>query len=305
MSFRHLVNLIKSWNMFLVLLKITFFNSCFIPAAICVAEKSGSENFKNGSFAFRGLTLSPFDTVLPIIPTLQLPPVDYSHILVAPPKKHVTRKENDTRKDLLAKLLKSAQTTPTKPSAYPEHFKTQTSSKHDKQKELITAILKLQNRGPARMPELSVPTKDFGTASHYRMKGVGKESSSKRNHYLSILDRLLKPRRSRKKHSIIRQGSPSSHPYPMTSTALSAPGWGWGKGGSGFSAVDALLCALTLLSLGGFLLNLLLNLMNVTPHWNLLYAFIKLANQMFKFNNNYSLISSLGSAFKHLRPHIL
>lgn len=98
---------------------------------------------------------------------------------------------------------------------------------------------------------------------------------------MSLLQKLLRPKFSRSPRKGKNYSSSSgistdnkySSPMQIYSSApmeASAGGWGWGwsggKGhghGHGVSLTEILLCGLSLLSLGGFLLNLLLNLLNV------------------------------------------
>lgn len=129
---------------------------------------------------------------------------------------------------------------------------------------------------PARVPR--VRSKDYGKSSHYRIKGNKERDKTKKNYYIGILNKLLRPRSSHPTST--RRGIKdyfSSSKYSSPSYISSAPmeaspggwGWGWSKGHhhdhhKGVSLLDLLLCGLSLLSLGGFLLNLLLNLLNVS-----------------------------------------
>lgn len=138
--------------------------------------------------------------------------------------------------------------------------------------------------GPVRVPR--VRSKDYGKSSHYRVKGDrGRDrDSSKKNFYMSLLQKLLRPKFSRSPRkgktyssssSGMSSGSKYSSPMDIYSSApmeASPGGWGWGWSGGkghdhkGVSLTEILLCGLSLLSLGGFLLNLLLNLLNVREY---------------------------------------
>ncbi|CAL8086615.1 unnamed protein product [Orchesella dallaii] len=134
------------------------------------------------------------------------------------------------------------------------------------------------DRGPARMPQ-EYSSKDYGVSSHYRMKD---RKSSKKSFYKSLIQKLLRrgtkaPQKSEHSPTSSYSTKHKSSQQPMSSEVLYSPewsggggwGWGWGKGhgggghGHGISLIDLVLCGLSLLSLGGFLLNLLLNLANL------------------------------------------